>query len=98
MPSAATILKITFVCMLIACVILAITGIVTGRYGLLALLPFAIFGTITAFIYGSSGKPSVTINPPGTGGTITLDYPWWVWLIDAVLLIGGFAVAAATWQ
>ena len=95
--SGNTIFKITFVCMLIACVILAITGIVTKHYGLLALLPFAIFGTITAFIYGSSGTPSLSLDPPGTGGTITLDYPWWVWLIDVVLLAGGFAIAVATW-
>ena len=97
MPSAATILKITFVCMLIACVILGITGIVTKHYGMLALLPFGIFGSITAFMYGSSGRPSVTVNPPGTGGTITLDYPWWVWLIDVVLLAGGFILAVVFW-
>ena len=97
MPSAATILKITFVCMLVACVILGITGIVTKHYGMLALLPFGIFGSITAFMYGSSGRPSVTVNPPGTGGTITLDYPWWVWLIDVVLLAGGFILAVVFW-
>ena len=97
MPSAATILKITFVCMLVACVILGITGIVTKHYGLLGLLPFAIFGTITAFIYGSSGTPSGSLNPLGTGGTIKLDYPWWVWLVDVVLLIGGFVVVKLAW-
>ena len=97
MPSAATILKVTFVLMLIAAVIMAITAFVTKHYGLLGMLPFAIFGTITAFIYGSSGKPKVTLDPPGTGGTITLDYPWWVWLVDVLLLIGGVICVKLAW-
>ena len=97
MPSSATILKITFVCMLVACVIIAIAGIATKHYGLLALLPFAIFGSITAFIYGSSGRPSGSLDPLGTGGTITLDYPVWVWIVDVALLVAAVIVIKMTW-
>jgi len=80
-----------------AALYIGIAGIVTKHYGLLGLLPFGIFGSITAFIYGSSGTPSGSINPPGTGGTIKLDYPWWVWLVDVVLLIGGFIIVKVGW-
>jgi hypothetical protein len=82
---------ITLVCVLIACVIIGIIGITTKHYAYLALLPFGLFGGITGFMYGLRGEPSVSIDPPGTGGTF-FNLPGWVIAVDAVLLVIGIVV------
>jgi hypothetical protein len=86
------ILKIlAFAGALIACVILAIIGFATQRYEYLALLPFGLFGSITGFMYGVKGRPTATIDPPGTGGKF-MGLPDWVTVIDAILLLAGILV------
>ena len=86
------ILKIlAFVGALGACVILAIIGIATKHYEYLALLPFGIFGSITGFMFGLQGRPTGTINPPGTGGKF-MGLPDWVTIIDGLLLLAGVVV------
>jgi hypothetical protein len=82
---------ITLVCVLIACVIIGIIGIATKHYAYLALLPFGLFGGITGFMYGLRGEPSISIDPPGTGGTF-FNLPGWVVAVDFVLLAAGIVV------
>ena len=74
-----------------ACVILAIIGIATKHFEYLALLPFGIFGSITGFVYGLQGRPTGSIDPPGTGGKF-MGLPDWVTIIDIILLLGGIVV------
>lgn len=91
MNTGRILMIVTLVCVLIACVIIAIIGITTKNYAYLALLPFGLFGGITGFMYGLRGEPSVTVSPPGTGGTF-FNLPGWVIAVDALLLIGGIVV------
>lgn len=80
-----------FAGVLIACIIIGIIGITTKRFELLALLPFGLFGGITGFIYGTSGHPTGTYDPPGTGGKF-MGLPDWVTAIDFILLGLGILV------
>lgn len=91
MPAGRVMMVITLVCVIIACVILAIIGFATRHYAYLALLPFGLFGGITGFMYGLRGEPSITLDPPGTGGTF-FNLPGWVVAVDFVLLIAGIVV------
>ena len=86
------ILKIlTFGGVIVACVIIGIIGIATKHYEYLALLPFGLFGGITGFQYGLKGRPSGTLDPPGTGGKF-MHLPDWVTTIDFILLAVGVLV------
>ena len=86
------ILKIlAFAGALVACVILAIIGFATQRYEYLAFLPFGLFGSITGFMYGLQGRPTGSIDPPGTGGKF-MGLPDWVTTIDLILLALGILV------
>lgn len=90
--NTARILKIlAFAGVLAACVILAIIGLATQRYELLALLPFGLFGGISGFIYGTGGNPTMEEDPPGPGGELT-GLPDWVTIVDFILLALGIGV------
>lgn len=84
-----------FIGVMIACIIIAIIGITTKRYELLALLPFGLFGGITGLMYARSGHPTGTLDPPGTGGKF-MGLPDWVTTIDFILLgVGILAIILA---
>ena len=82
---------LTFTGVLGACVIIGIIGIATKHYEYLALLPFGLFGGITGFQYGLKGRPTGSIDPPGTGGKF-MGLPDWVTAIDFILLAIGILV------
>lgn len=51
--------------------------------------PFAVvafFGGITGFIFGTSGEPSGSVDPPKIGGKF-MGLPDWVVIVDGVLLL-----------
>jgi hypothetical protein len=79
---------ITFVCVMIAGVILVIISVATKHYEYLALLPFCLFGGISGLLYAAQGRPSGTYDPPGTGGKF-LGLPDGITIIDGTLLALG---------
>lgn len=82
---------LAFIGVLVAGVIIVIIAVKTKHYAYLALEPFCLFGGITGFIYGRSGVPTGSFDPPGTGGKF-LGLPDWVTWIDFILLAAGIVV------
>lgn len=73
----------------ILCIVMAIVAKVPALY---AFAVVAFFGGITGFIFGSSGHPTGTINPPGVGGKF-LGLPDWVVIVDGILLVIAAVIA-----
>lgn len=78
-------------CIVVAGVIMIITGAGAPKHGLIAYGVAALFIGGSGFIVALKGKPDIDVSlTPGfsinkIGGL--LDVPWWLWLIDVGVLV-----------
>jgi len=81
-----------FVLMLAASVTVIIGGAATKHYKPVPLGVAGVLGTVLVWITGATSQPAAG---DGTLGGIATGVKWWVWLITAVLVVGGAAIGFA---
>lgn len=83
-----------FVLMLAASIAAIVGGAATKHYKPVPLGVAGVLGTVLVWITGATSQPA-TDSDSNTLGGIATGVKWWVWLITAVLVVGGAAIGFA---